>query len=86
MIFLSIFSQVTLTDEDCEVCHPVGKSERVESRQICLSIESRKCSNDVDGKWVKMCRKIDGRKPMLIGAREPRQNEVSFCLHRYNKA
>ena len=53
---------MTLIDTECEVCQPVDKAERVQSRQICMSTESRKCSStDVEGRWVKMCRKIDAR-------------------------
>ncbi len=78
--------QVTLRDEECEVCRSIGKAENIESRPICMSTESRKCSNDVEGKWIKLCRKIDDRKPMVIHTREPRNeyDEVSVIEKSFN--
>jgi hypothetical protein len=78
--------QVTLRDEECEVCRSIGKAENIESRPICMSTESRKCSNDVEGKWIKLCRKIDDRKPMVIQTREPRNEyeEASVIEKSFN--
>ena len=70
-------SQVTLTDMECEVCQSIGKSERIERRDICMSTESRKCSTDVEGRWIKMCGKIDNRLQQL-NIREPRTDDSTL--------
>ena len=64
-----------MRDEECEVCQPIGKGENIESRPICMTTESRRCSNDVEGKWIKFCRKIDDKKPMVVQSREPRNDD-----------